>query len=106
MMMPTMMMMMMFTSDLVSVVMFARQFGHTVVTESGPKRILFKIFRKKSNQFKRKKMVMTTIIIKVSTVMPMIGIAIDKTLIGFICLNHRGITQPFTFLQISCVLHN
>ena len=32
--------MMMFTSDLVSVSMFAWQFGHTVVTESGPKRIL------------------------------------------------------------------
>ena len=32
--------MMMFTSDLVSVAMFAWQFGHTVVTESGPKRIL------------------------------------------------------------------
>ena len=30
----------MFTSDLVSVAMFAWQFGHTVVTESGPKRIL------------------------------------------------------------------
>ena len=37
--MPTIMMMM-FTSDLVSVEMFAWQFGHTVVTESGPKRIL------------------------------------------------------------------
>ena len=33
-------MMMTFTSDLVSVEMFAWQFGHTVVTESGPKRIL------------------------------------------------------------------
>ena len=33
---------MMFTSDLVSVAMFAWQFGHTVVTESGPKRILTK----------------------------------------------------------------
>ena len=30
----------MFTSDLVSVAMLAWQFGHTVVTESGPKRIL------------------------------------------------------------------